>query len=148
MQRSTRSRAIAFTVALLAVCLPPAARLAVGPHGATVHVRWQASIDPAARQHLEARFHLADGLNLDEHTWRYDLTDVSRDSIRALVLDPAVADTHDLNRSASSLEPSAARTPRRQRFAAGDRVVEAANWSAMMLVALAVLLTTKPSSTP
>lgn len=112
-----------------------------GPRGAEVYVRWQPSIGEPARAALENRFHLADGRQLDQHTWRYDLIEPSRENIRALVIDPAVADTHDIDRPSYSLTPSATRTLRRQRFSSGaDAVVAAADWLAITLVTLAGVL--------
>ena len=91
-------RTIALTIALIAACLPWVVRAVVGEAGGRIHVRWQASFDSTERQHLEARYRLADGRRLDADTWRYDLVDPSSDNIRALVSDPAVADTHDIDR--------------------------------------------------
>ena len=70
---------------------------------------------------LEARFRLADAEHLDGTTWRYDLINPDTDRIRAIVTDPSVADTHDLDRSAYTLSASAARTGGRGQFSnAGD----------------------------
>lgn len=128
-------------LALLAAGLSPAARALAGPHGATVHVRWQPSVTEPERQEAEARFRLADGERLDQDTWRYDLIDPSRDNIRALVLEPAIADTHNIDRPNNALDPSASRTARRQRFLQGDRVVASADRLAIALAGAAALLT-------
>ncbi len=134
-------RATALALALLAAGLPWAMRALVGPPGAMVHVRWQPSLDAAARQSLEARFRLADAERLEEGTWRYDLVDPSNDNIRALVGHPAVADTHYIDRPQYSLEPSTIRTDRRQRFSTGGgAVVAGADRLAILLAALAGLL--------
>jgi len=129
-------------LALLLFCLaaPFAARLLAGPPGGRVHVRWQASVDTATRQRLEAQYRLADREQLDDHTWRYDLIDPRTDTIRAIVNDPAVADTHDINRDGYALDAAAVRTSRRQRFAAGDVMVTAADALAVIAAVLAVLL--------
>ena len=141
MQRSTWWRATAIAFVLFAACLPFAARMLAGPRGAEVHVRWQPSVDERARAALEDRFHLADGQQLDQYTWRYDLIEPSRDNVRALVIDPAVADTHDIDRPSYSLMPSTARTFRRQRLPGGaDAVVATADWLAITLVTLAGVL--------
>jgi len=135
-----RRTAVAF--ALLAASLPFAARALVGPRGAIVHVRWQSSITERLREDLEARFRLADGEKLDEYTWRYDLIDPSRENIRALLIEPAVADTHNIDRPNNALDPSANRTARRQRFPVrGDWVVTAVDRLAITLAAFAALLT-------
>ena len=44
----------ALTLGLLAITLPLAARGLYGPSGALVHVRWQSSVDAAARQGVVA----------------------------------------------------------------------------------------------
>ena len=124
----------------LAVVAPLAARALAGPPGAIAHVRWQPSLSADARQDLEARFRLADATRIDEGTWRYDLLDPSPSNIRALVQAPAVADTHDIDRSDYSLSPSAIRTDRRQRFAIGSALVTAADRLAITLAVLAALL--------
>ena len=129
-------------LALLLFCLaaPFAARLLVGPPGGRVHVRWQASVDTGTRQRLEAQYRLADPEQLDDHTWRYDLIDPRTETIRAIVNDPAVADTHDINRDGYALDAAAVRTSRRQRFAAGDAMVAAADALSVIVAILAVLL--------
>jgi len=75
-------------------------RLTFGPRPVYVNVRWAAAVDDAARQQLERRFRLADGERREGTTWGYALTDRSRTNIRALVEDPAVADTHQIHRTA------------------------------------------------
>ena len=117
----------ALVLVLFCLAAPFAARLLAGPPGGRVHVRWQASVDTGTRQRLEAQYRLADPEQLDDRTWRYDLIDPRTDTIRAIVNDPAVADTHDINRDGYALDPAAVRTSRRQRFAAGDAMVAAAD---------------------
>jgi hypothetical protein len=97
-------------------------------------------VTTADRQELEAQYRLADPEQLDDRTWRYDLIDPRTDSIRAIVNDPAVADTHDINRDGYALDAAAVRTSRRQRFAAGDAMVAAAEALSIVAVVLAVLL--------
>ena len=143
-----RTRRLTIALLLVAISLPIAARLAAGPRGAVVHVRWQSSVDPAARSSIVERLGLTDGQRQDEQTWRYDLIEASRDRIRALVLDPAVADTHYIDRAAYSIDPSAERTPRLSRFRVmGPLVVETADWAALILVALAALVLSGPTRT-
>src|SRR5688572_15508092 len=117
----------ALALLLFCVVAPFAARVLAGPPGGRVHVRWQASVDSTLRQRLEAQYRLADPEPLDDRTWRYDLIDPRTETIRAIVNDPAVADTHDINRSGYALDAAAVRTSRRQRFAAGDAVVAGAD---------------------
>ena len=132
-------RIAALSCAVAIICLPIIARLVTGPPGALVHVRWEASVDASARQELEARFRLADGELLEGSTWRYDLLDASRDNIRDLVNDPAVADTEHIDRSRFT-PVDTMRTARRGRVAYGGMLVTAADRVALALPALAALL--------
>ena len=140
MKRLTWWQGATIVVALFAAGLPPATRLLAGPPGAIVHVRWHSETNETSRKDLEGRFHLNDGQRLDAETWRYDLLDPSNENIRALVADPAVQDTHHIDRPASSLVPSAARTERRLRFTYGDRAVATADLLSRLLIALVLLL--------
>jgi hypothetical protein len=130
----------ALALALFCAAAPSAARLLAGPPGGRVHVRWQAAVDEATRQRLESQYRLADPEKLDEQTWRYDLIDPRPDTIRAIVNDTAIADTHDINREAYSLDAAAVRTSRRQRFAGGDAVVSVADALSGLLAVVALLL--------
>lgn len=130
------------TLTLLAASLPLAARTIAGPPGATVHIKWQPTVTESERHTLETRFALADGEQVDQHTWRYDLLDPSPDNIRAIVIEPAVADTNDIDRPNGAIDAAATRTARRQRFPAqGDRMVAIADGLAITLAAVAALLT-------
>ena len=133
-------RRVSVALALLAAPLPFASRALVGPPGGIVHVRWQPSLSAAARQDLEARFRLVDGERLENATWRYDLIDPSSANIRALVGDPAVEDTHSIDRPRGALDPSAVRTDRRQRFDEGSLAVWVADRLAALLVVFAGFL--------
>jgi hypothetical protein len=130
----------ALTCAVAAACLPVVARMATGPRGAVVNVRWEPSVDVSARQTLEARFRLLDGERLDGSTWRYDLVDPSPDIIGPLVRDPAVADTHHIDRARLALD-GAERTTRRSRIAYGGALVALADGVAVALASVAALLT-------
>lgn len=136
----TGRRRSALVLLLLAACLPFAARAVAGSPGALVHVRWQASLDAAARQALETRFRLDAPERLDDVTWRYDLIDTSGTNIRALVAHPAVADTHEIDRPNFTIASSASRTGHRQRFAFGSGLVAAADIIAVSLAALVALM--------
>ena len=136
-------RAAALTCAAAALCLMIAARVVSGPAGAIVHVRWEASLEASARQELEARFRLADAELLDGSTWRYDLVDPSRDIIRALVRNPAVDDTHHIDRSSFTPDDTE-RTSRRSRIAYGSALVAAADRVAVALAAFVALLVLVP----
>jgi len=136
---------LAVWLAVVAVCLPVAGRLVAGPRGAEIHVRWQPSVDEAARGTLEDRFRLADGERLDATTWRYDLTDPRPQNIQALIGETLVADTHDLDRSTYSISPGATRTDRRQQFGdAGPAMVRAADLFAVALLVLGLAILALP----
>ena len=105
-----------------------------------MHVRWQASLEIAERQKLEAQFRLEHGERLDGLTWRYDLVEPSADIIRTLVRNPAVEDTHHIDRASFTVS-DAERTARRGRIPYGGALVAAADTIAMALGAFAALLT-------
>jgi hypothetical protein len=75
-------------------------RQAFGHRPAYVHVRWAPTVDEATRARLETRYTLAAPEPKAERTFGYALTNVSGDNVRALVLDPAVEDTHQIHRTA------------------------------------------------
>jgi hypothetical protein len=68
-----------------------------------VNVRWDAQLGPAQRLASEARYRLAQSTYRGGTTWSYTLLDTSPGNIRALVQDPAVADTHHINRQTFQL---------------------------------------------
>jgi hypothetical protein len=71
-----------------------------------VHVRWNDRLDAAERETRERSYGLANGVRLDgpTNTWRYELGDLSRENIRALLQDAAVVDVAYLDRSTLSSE--------------------------------------------
>lgn len=71
-----------------------------------VSVRWQPTMTDAERLALEQRHDLRNG-KPDDHAdsvWRYELGDWSRDAVARLVNDPAVADTHYIDRSTYAVD--------------------------------------------
>ena len=135
-QQSWRSAAIG--CALTGLLLPVAARVAC-PQGADVQVEWRPSVDAASRQQIEAQLTLLNPRKLpDTYTWRYDLRDLSRENIRALVTNPAVEDTQEIDRQAFTLESTAPRTTRRPLFSfLGDTLVQATDGLALLLLIIA-----------
>jgi hypothetical protein len=85
-----------------------ALRLTYGERPAYVNVRWSTSIGDVERGRLERQYRLTSPEASDERTWSYLLTDVSRHNIRAIGRDPAVEDTHEINRM--TFRPAAAAT--------------------------------------
>ena len=83
---------------ILAGALHVSLRLTYGERAAYVNVRYAPAVDDAARVAIEE----AHGLQLvefrEQRTWGYFLTDLSTDNIRGLVQDPAVEDTHHIDR--------------------------------------------------
>jgi hypothetical protein len=65
-----------------------------------VNVRWADGVSDEARLSFEQRFGLESGQPVEGSTWRYVLRDRSRENIRAVVSEPAVDDTHEIDRSA------------------------------------------------
>jgi hypothetical protein len=74
------------------------------PKERRVNVRWRATIDPATRAGLEAKYRLGGGTPVTGSTWSYVPGDESHATIRALVDDPAVDDTSGINRGAGELD--------------------------------------------
>ena len=82
-------------------------RLTFGERPVSIHVRWAPTIDAATRLQLEQRYRLTRAEPREDRTFAYALTDRSRDNIRNLVLDPAVEDTHEIDRTAFRAEDAA-----------------------------------------
>ena len=70
----------------------------ISPLAPRVHVRWADDVSDAQRSTIERRFALADGLRRDGATWEYDLTEPSPIAVRALIVEPAIVDTHYIDR--------------------------------------------------
>lgn len=96
---ATPSRRRRWWIAAAAVMLAILALVEVQVINPRVHVRWQEGITPAQRGELERRYDLAAGEPVEGSTWRYELRDPSRDTVGALVNDPAVADTGYIDRT-------------------------------------------------
>ena len=86
-------------------------RLTFGDRPVSVDVRWAATVDDAARVQLEQRYRLARPEPNGDRTFSYALTDRSRENVRNLVLDTAVEDTHNIDRSALRFDSSAPPLP-------------------------------------
>jgi len=89
---------VAFTVG--AVATYAMLRAAFGDRPAHINVRWSPATTPDVQHRLEQQYHLTYGLRTEGRTFSYDLTDLSRSNIQAMVLDPAVEDTHYIHRTA------------------------------------------------
>ena len=73
------------------------------PGGWHVNVRWAPSVDPATRRQAETKYALKLLEQNSERTFVYRLGDASRSTIRALVQDPRVEDTHGIDRQQFSV---------------------------------------------
>lgn len=95
-----RRRIRAFTAASVVMLLATATvrLLAPSPFAPRVHVRWSDGVSDAQRAELERRFSLVQGRHREASTWEYDLVDITPSSVRALIANPSVADTHYLDR--------------------------------------------------
>jgi hypothetical protein len=89
---------IAFTVGAAATYA--GLRAAFGDRPAHINVRWSPATTPDVQHRLEQQYHLTYGQRTEGRTFSYDLTDLSQSNIRAMVLDPAVEDTHYIHRTA------------------------------------------------
>ncbi|NOT25828.1 MAG: phospholipid carrier-dependent glycosyltransferase [Acidobacteria bacterium] len=78
---------------------------------ALVYVRWAPTVDEATTTRLEHVLHLRRVEPVPPRTWAYYLTDVSTASIRRVVENPAVEDTHFIDRATFQLDPAAVRGP-------------------------------------
>jgi len=89
---------VAFTVGASATYM--VLRAAFGDRPAHINVRWSPATTPDVQQRREQQYHLTYGQRTEGRTFSYDLTDLSRNNIRAMVLDPSVEDTHYIHRTA------------------------------------------------
>ena len=71
----------------------------------TVKVRWRATVTPDQRSDLERQFLLVRPVLDQGRTYRYDLLDTSPSNMEALVRDPAVEDTADIDTVHYTLPP-------------------------------------------
>ena len=115
------------------------------PPPTNVNVRWVEGLAAEKRSALERTFHLVGGEYREGTTWTYELADHSTQNIEALVKNPAVLDTHGVNRATYT-----ANVPRREdsvlsTLARVDLAPELTNtrnavaWLYYMLVALPVV---------
>ena len=86
-------------------------RLTYGDRPVSVNVRWAATVDDADRFQLEQRYTLARPDRQGDRTFSYALTDRSLENISNLVRDPAVEDTHQIDRHEFQVESSAPSLP-------------------------------------
>ena len=85
-----------------------------------VNIRWTAAVDVTTRRGLESRYHLVDGTRLDGNTWRYDLQNRSGANLQALLAEPAVEDTHGIDRQTANLALAVAENADEWLYGTGD----------------------------
>ena len=76
----------------------------VPPSGPRVNVRWAGGLSDEARGRLEQTHELLSPQHIEESTWSYVLPHEDREYLARLIDDPAVADTHGLDRAGRTLE--------------------------------------------
>ena len=77
---------------------------------AYINVRWAPDVAADRRHSVEQGRSLEDGVALDEHTWRYSLEDPSTANVLALLGDPAVEDTHGVDRVTGAITQASVST--------------------------------------
>ena len=90
--------------AVIGVVLISVSLVTVTITGPRVSVQWHENVTSADRVALEQHHNLRDGKLEGEFVWRYILADWSRDAVASLVNDPAVADTHYIDRSSYQVD--------------------------------------------
>jgi hypothetical protein len=73
-------------------------RLTFGERAAYINVRYAPTVDDATRAQIEKTYGLQPIEFREQRTWAYFLTDLSIDNVRGLVQNPAVEDTHHIDR--------------------------------------------------
>jgi hypothetical protein len=128
----------AFTVG--AVATYSLLRAAFGDRPAHINVRWSARATPDVQHRLEQQYRLTDGQRTDGRTFSYDLTDLSRNNIRAMVLDPSVEDTHYIHRTAYRIWRFAPRSKYHGRGEKWGPLLEATVLAFSLIAAIAFVL--------
>ena len=100
-------------------------RAIFGDRPAAVHVRWAAAVSEWERQRLEGVYRLTVPQLTEGRTFAYALADLSGANIRALVLDPAVEDTHEINRTSYRIGFFSPRLPYLTAYPAIPRALDA-----------------------
>ena len=71
--------------------------------GLPIKVRWATEFDEAVRTDIERKYSLESGQRDEGRTWRYVLRDLRRENLRAIVYDPDIEDTANIDRAAFAL---------------------------------------------
>jgi hypothetical protein len=72
-----------------------------------VNIRWADQVSDETRVNLERRYRLTNGRQDEGRTWKYQLADPAPENLRAIVADPHIEDTANIDRSPlATPEPS------------------------------------------
>jgi hypothetical protein len=129
---------VAFTIG--AVGTYSVLRAAFGDRPAHINVRWSPATTPDVQHRLEQQYHLTYGQRTEGRTFTYDLTDLSRTNIRAMVLDPNVEDTHYIHRTAYRIWRFAPRSKYHDRGEKWGPLLEATIVALGLIAAIAFVL--------
>jgi hypothetical protein len=129
---------VAFTVG--AVATYSVLRAAFGDRPAHINVRWSPATTPDVQHRLEQQYHLTYGRLSEGRTFSYDLTDLSQNNIRAMVLDPDVEDTHYIHRTAYRIWRFAPRSKYHDRGEKWGPLLEATTVALGLIAAIAFVL--------
>lgn len=111
MGRARRMLALGVICVGIAAAAYLTLQAALGPKPAAIHVRWASGTTEATRTASEHRYSLSQGMLLEQRTWSYLLRDTSATNIKALISDPLVEDTTEINRSLLQVNPASTRGP-------------------------------------
>jgi hypothetical protein len=67
--------------------------------GFPVKIRWAPTADDRVRAEVERRYQLTAGVQDEGRTWRYMLRDLRQQNVRAILFDPQIEDTANLDRT-------------------------------------------------
>jgi hypothetical protein len=129
---------VAFTVGAAATY--SVLRAAFGDRPAHINVRWSAATTPDLQQRLEQQYHLTYGQRTEGRTFSYDLTNLSQNNIRAMVLDTNVEDTHYIHRTAYRIWRFAPRSKYHDRGEKWGPLLEATVVAFGLIAAIAFVL--------
>ena len=146
----TKAILVAAASLLLALAISAAGTRFIAPLHPQISVRWQVGLTESERVEVERRLGLQPVRLESPDTWRYELTNASRDTIEAIVTDPAVDDTHFVNRQTFDLSDDAPRSLRRpsalaQRWPVITAMLDAGPILFNILGAIAALFAAWPS---
>ena len=83
------------------------ARVATAESAPVIHVRWRPDVSDGARAVAERELLLANPVGTDARTFAYDVMDFSTENVRAIVTHRLIEDTHEIDRGAFRIQPTA-----------------------------------------